>query len=112
EIAERYSEGEAKRDFRYDGQWKPVRTKPLNIGVKLATGEILWHPVRAYYTGHGPVMGERDGKWLSLKENNRSLKALMEAWLTTKAETFAQYKKDMDLRSNTTNNTVYADDYG
>ncbi|HTJ11961.1 MAG TPA: penicillin acylase family protein, partial [Dinghuibacter sp.] len=45
-------------------------------------------------------------------ENNRSLKALMEAWLTTKAETFAQYKKEMDLRSNTTNNTVYADDYG
>jgi acyl-homoserine-lactone acylase len=58
------------------------------------------------------VMASRDGKWLSLKEYNRSLNALQEAWLITKAGSFDDYKKAMDIRANTTNNTVYADDQG
>jgi acyl-homoserine lactone acylase PvdQ len=94
--------------YRYDDQWLPVRTKTLRIRCKDGADTV----VTAYYTGHGPVMGAREGSWLSLKENNRSMRALMEAWLTTKAGTFAQYKVAMDLRSNTTNNTVYADDFG
>jgi acyl-homoserine-lactone acylase len=73
---------------------------------------LLALPVTGYYTHHGPVMASRDGKWLSLREYNRSLNALLEAWLITKANTFDEYKKAMDLRANTTNNTVYADDQG
>ncbi|HTJ14863.1 MAG TPA: penicillin acylase family protein, partial [Dinghuibacter sp.] len=111
DVADLYKEDVQGQQYLYDGQRKPLRKKMLGIGVKKGD-DITRIPITAYYTGHGPVMGERDGRWLSLKENNRSLKALMEAWLTTKAETFAQYKKEMDLRSNTTNNTVYADDYG
>jgi acyl-homoserine-lactone acylase len=97
--------------YLYDGVWKPLKRKSLQLRSREGnmTRTI---DVTGYYTGHGPVMGARDGHWLSLKENNRSMKALMEAWLTTRAETFAQYKTAMDLRSNTTNNTVYADDYG
>jgi acyl-homoserine-lactone acylase len=60
-----------------------------------------------------PLSAKQKGESvLSLKEYNRSMKALEEAWLITKANTFAQYKKAMDLRANTTNNTVYADDQG
>lgn len=111
DVADLYKEDVTDHQYLYDGQRKPLRTKMLSIGV-LQDGTVTRLPVTAYYTGHGPIMGERDGKYLSLKENNRSLKALMEAWLTTKAATFAQYKTAMDLRSNTTNNTVYADDFG
>jgi acyl-homoserine lactone acylase PvdQ len=68
--------------------------------------------ITGYYTHHGPVLGSRDGKWLALKANNRSYKALLESWLITKAHTFAEYKKAMSLLSNGTNNTVYADDQG
>jgi acyl-homoserine lactone acylase PvdQ len=68
--------------------------------------------VKGLYTHHGPVIASRDGKWLSLREYNRSLDALEEAWLITKAGNFDEYKKAMNLRANTTNNTVYADDQG
>jgi len=57
-------------------------------------------------------MGSRDGKWLSLRENNRSLDALMQSWLRTKAKGFEDFKKIMNLRSNNSNNTVFADDKG
>lgn len=49
---------------------------------------------------------------MSLKEYNRSLKALIQSWITTKANNLAEYTKAMKGLSNTTNNTVYADDAG
>lgn len=97
--------------YEYEGQSRPVTTRPLAVYYKKDDSlEVL--SVTGFYTHHGPVMASRDGKWLSLREYNRSLKALMEAWLITKANTFDEYKKAMDLRANTTNNTVYADDQG
>ncbi len=57
-------------------------------------------------------MGSRNGEWLSLKENNRSLTALMQSWLRTKAKGFEDFKKIMNMRSNSSDNTVFADDKG
>lgn len=93
---------------RYDGQLKPVKTKPITIRYK--NGNVLEEQnFTAYYTHHGPVMGMRDGNWLALRENNRSLNALMQSWLRTKTKGFEEFKKVMNLRSNTSDNTVFAD---
>jgi acyl-homoserine-lactone acylase len=115
DVADLYAEKMSQKDktwfYEYEGQLKPVTTKPFTVYFKNGegTGSL---PVTGYYTHHGPVMGSRDGKWLSLKENNRSLNALLEAWQITKSNTFDEYKKAMEIRANTTNNTVYADDQG
>lgn len=115
DVADLYAEKVRQQDggwaYEYEGQAKPVRTRPFTVYYKTTT-DIKSLPVMGYYTHHGPVMASRDGKWLSLKENNRSLNALLEAWLITRANTFDEYKQAMDLRANTTNNTVYADDQG
>jgi acyl-homoserine-lactone acylase len=97
--------------YEYEGQQKPVTEKPFTVYYKKDNG-LQALPVTGFYTQHGPVMASREGKWLSLKEYNRSLNALLEAWSITKANTFEEYKKAMDIRANTTNNTVYADDQG
>jgi len=115
DVADLYQEKVLPRGdqwvYSYNGDWKPVSAKVIQL--KYAKGDSLYTvPVTAYYTQHGPVMGARDGVWLSLKEYNRSGAALMEAWLITKAGNFKEYKAAMDLRANTTNNTVYADDKG
>lgn len=127
DVADLYKERVRREGARwaylYDGRWKPVRSKSIVLRCRMtyvfsgnttdtAADSIRRIPVTAYYTHHGPVMGTRDSVWLSLKEYNRSMTALMEAWLTTKAGDFAQYKAAMNLRANTTNNTVYADDKG
>jgi acyl-homoserine lactone acylase PvdQ len=57
-------------------------------------------------------MGRRGGKWLSLKENNRSLNGLMQSWVRMKAKSLDEFKKAMDLRGNQSNNTMYADSKG
>ncbi|HEV2353170.1 MAG TPA: penicillin acylase family protein, partial [Puia sp.] len=115
DVADLYAE-KVRREgdgwvYEYDGQTRPVTTKPFTVYVRRDDSSVAV-PVTGYYTHHGPVMASRDGKWLSLREYNRSMKALLEAWLITKANTFDEYKKAMDLRANTTNNTVYADDQG
>ena len=95
----------------YDGKWLPVKSKQLNIKYKQGDG-IQEQNFTVYATNHGPLMGSRNGDWLSLKENNRSMAALMQSWLRTKTKGFAEFKKVMEMRSNNSNNTVFADDKG
>jgi acyl-homoserine lactone acylase PvdQ len=115
DVADLYAEKVSKKDgkwyYEYNGSLKPVTTRKLVLNVKKRDA-VEQKTITGYYTHHGPVLGSRDGKWLALKANNRSYNALLESWLITKANNLAEYKKAMDLLSNGTNNTVYADDKG
>lgn len=93
------------------GGWKPVLQKNIVIDYKTGSGQDTKR-FPAYFTHHGPVMGKREGRWIALRENNRSLSALMQSWLRTKAKGFAEFKKVMEMRSNNSNNTVFADNQG
>jgi acyl-homoserine lactone acylase PvdQ len=115
DVADLYKEKVENRNgsfqYLYDGKWMPVKTKQVTIDYK--NGTTLNHQTFVVYaTGHGPVMGTRNGDWLSLKENNRSMDALMQSWLRTKAKGFEDFKKIMNMRSNSSDNTVFADDKG
>jgi acyl-homoserine-lactone acylase len=116
DVADLYEEkvrpGKGSWMAEYQGEWQPVTGKPMTLWYRSDSGGIKSLTVTGYYTRHGPVMGSRNGKWLSLKEYNRSLNALIEAWQITKANNFSEYKTAMGIRANTTNNTVYADDQG
>lgn len=95
----------------YDNALIPVKTKQVVIKYKKGD-DFAEQTFTTYYTNHGPVMGSRNGQWLSLRENNRSINALMQSWLRTKAKGFEDFKKNMNLRSNTSDNTVFADNKG
>jgi acyl-homoserine-lactone acylase len=115
DVADLYMEKtETKKDsvfYEYESQQYPVKSRNLLLKYRSDDGIGSW-PVKVYFTRHGPVMGSRSGIWLSLKEHNRSLTALEQSWLRTKAKDFGEFKQIMDLRSNNSNNTVYADDKG
>src|SRR5258708_373977 len=115
DVADLYEEKTRWNDrgweYEYEGKERPVTSKPFTVYYR-KDGQLLSLPVTGYYTHHGPSMGNLNGTWISLKQSNRSLTALLEAWLITKATTFDAYKKAMDIRANTTNNTVYGDDQG
>ncbi|MDR6944920.1 penicillin acylase family protein [Mucilaginibacter pocheonensis] len=110
-YAEKMVKKEGKWYYEYDGSLKPVTARKLMLHVK-KDNRLEQKNIIGYYTHHGPVLGSRNGNWLSLRANNRSYNALLESWLITKANTLADYKKAMELVSNTSNSTVYADDKG
>lgn len=115
DLADLYEEKIVKKDnklfYAYDNTLKPVTEKQITINYK-KDDHFIAKTFTTYFTHHGPVMASRNGKWLSLRENNRSLKGLLQSWLRTKAKNFSEFEKTMEMRSNTSDNTVYADDKG
>jgi len=116
DVADLYEETIEKKGeklyYLHDNQQKPVAIQSTTIAYKLANGSIGKKDFKIYKTHHGPVMAMQDDKWISMQSNNRSLNGLIQSWSRTKAKTFAEFKSIMDLRSNISNNTVYADDQG
>jgi acyl-homoserine-lactone acylase len=62
-----------------------------------------------YRTHHGPVVREKDGRWISVALMQKPVEALSQSYLLTKARTYAEFMKTMELRANSSNNTIYAD---
>ena len=97
--------------YEYDGELKPVSTKKIFVAYK-KDGRLMPDSIIIYFTHHGPVMGSRNGRWLSLKEKNRSVNGLIQSWQRMKANNFNEFKNTMELKANASTNTLYADDKG
>lgn len=97
--------------YLYNHSEKPVLHKKIILHYRVEN-TIKTKTIDALYTGHGPIMAKRNGEFLSVKSHNRDMKGLIQSWERTKAKSFAEYKKVMDLLANTSNNTVYADAEG
>ncbi|MES2882975.1 MAG: penicillin acylase family protein [Bacteroidota bacterium] len=111
DVADVYAEKIVQRNdsvfYTYNNKLLPAAKKQITIRFK-KNGVMEEKTFTGWYTHHGPVMGSRNGTWLSLKERNRSLDALMQSWLRTKTKSFSDFKKVMELKANNSNNTVFA----
>lgn len=115
DVADTYSEKITRKGkafvYEYNQQLKPVTEKKTTIKY-LQNGVLQSKTFTTYFTHHGPIMAKRDGKWVSLRSFNRSMTSLVQSWKRTKAKGFDDYKKTMELRGNTSNSTVFADNKG
>lgn len=111
EYKETVSKKGSKFFYNYGGDLKPVISSRISITYRTAKGKAR-KDFTVHHTHHGPVVAARDGKWISVKLMNEPLKALTQSYQRTKANGLEDFKKTMDLRTNSSNNTVYADDKG
>lgn len=110
-YAEKITTKNGKLFYEFDAKLLPVIEKEITIKY-IENGKLILKKFKTYFTNNGPIMAKRDGKWISLKSNNRSMTSLIQSWVRTKSKNFEEYKKAMDLKANTSNNTVYADNKG
>ena len=107
DVADAYIETTRSRagqmEYLLDGKWIPFKTKWIMLGTR---------KIKTYYNYRGPVLAARNGKWISVRSYNRARKSLVQSWLRTKTTGFADFKQVMEMRANTSNNTVYADNKG
>jgi acyl-homoserine-lactone acylase len=107
DVADAYVETtrlrDGKMEYLLDGKWIPFQTKIITLGAR---------KIKAYFNHRGPILAARNGKWISVCSYNRSRTSLIQSWLRTKTKGLADYKRVMDMRANTSNNTVYADNKG
>ncbi|MGZ3181679.1 MAG: acylase [Telluria sp.] len=94
--------------YKYGSGERPVKAVPVQLRYKTPDG-MAQKTVTAYFTHHGPVVRQADGKWVSVAMMNDPMHALEQSYLRTKARSYAEFVKVMQLRTNSSNNTVYAD---
>ena len=54
-------------------------------------------------------MREADGKWVSVRLMQEPVKALTQSYTRTKAKNYKAFRETMELHTNSSNNTIYAD---
>ena len=112
DVIDEYLETVVERDgnfyYKYGNEERAMRSKTIVLPYKTADG-MRSRSVTAYFTHHGPVIREEGGKWVSVKMMDDPMHALEQSYGRTKARDYAGFLKVMQLRTNSSNNTVYAD---
>lgn len=112
EYLETIVEKDGKVFYQYDGKLRPMKAVPVTLPYKTASGGTASKTVTAYFTHHGPVVRAQDGKWVAVRMMFEPMKALEQSYLRTKAKDYNAFYKVMQLKTNSSNNTVYADGDG
>ncbi len=98
----KYQYGEELRDVVED-----------SVTLKYKSGNNLKEKTfKTYRTHHGPITHKSDGKWTASAMMWEPVKALEQSYIRTKQDGYKGFRKMMDIRTNSSNNTVYADAEG
>jgi acyl-homoserine-lactone acylase len=97
--------------YRYGQRELPVRTRRIVIRYRTAHG-MARKVFTAYYTQHGPVIARLGKRWETVNLMQRPIRSLIQDFTRTKAKDYAQFRKTMQLHTNSSNNTIFADSEG
>ncbi len=108
EYAETIVEKPSGLFYRYGDTERPLIAKKITLPYKSGAA-LAEKTITAYFTHHGPIVRAAGGRWIAVRLMQEPLKALQQSYLRTKAKTYAEFLEVMQLRTNSSNNTVYAD---
>jgi acyl-homoserine lactone acylase PvdQ len=97
--------------YQYGDEWRPVETYEVTLNYK-AGDELKERTFTAYRTHHGPITHQEDGQWVATALMWEPVKALEQSYTRTKQSGYEGFRRMMDIRTNSSNNTVYADAEG
>ncbi|QUD89903.1 penicillin acylase family protein [Phenylobacterium montanum] len=111
-FAETIVRKDGKLFYRYGADLKPVTTSKITVPYRTAAGSMASKTFTVYRTQHGPIIRADGDKWIAIALMNTPMKALEQSWLRTKASDYRSYMKVAELKANSSNNTLFADDKG
>jgi acyl-homoserine-lactone acylase len=106
ETIERRSQGYV---YRFGRAWRPVAPSTIRLRFRDTAGASQTRRFDVFRTHHGPVIAQQNGHWISVALMQRPVEALSQSYLRTKARNYGDYMKVMELKANSSNNTIYAD---
>ena len=111
EFIEDVSEIDGKLQYRYGAEARPVES--YDVVLKYKDGEGFGERAFTLYrTHHGPITHQLDGNWVATRINWEPVDALTQSYTRTKKANYAGFRDMMNIRSNSSNNTVFADSEG
>jgi acyl-homoserine-lactone acylase len=94
--------------YKYGKEERPVVATEITVPYKTDHG-MAEKKFIVYRTHHGPIVREADGKWVSIRLMQEPLKALTQSYSRTKAKDYKAFRQTMELHTNSSNNTIFAD---
>jgi acyl-homoserine-lactone acylase len=99
---------EGRHEYLHGDNWLPLREKTIRLAYN-EDGVRGEETVTAFYSHHGPVIRDEGEKWIAIQLMVAREKALTQSYLRTKTTNHTEFREIMQLRTNSSNNTVYAD---
>jgi acyl-homoserine lactone acylase PvdQ len=94
--------------YRYGNEDRPMLTSTITVPYKTRAG-VAKKEFTIYRTHFGPIVRELNGKWVAIRLMQEPVKALTQSYSRTKARNYKEFAKLMELHTNSSNNTIYAD---
>ena len=111
EFKETLVKNDGKLYYQYGEELRPVDSLQVTIDYKDGEG-MKTKTFPMYRTHHGPITHAVDGQWTASAMMWEPVKALEQSYIRTKQDGYKGFRDMMDIRTNSSNNTVYADAEG
>ena len=111
EFNEKIIKTENGYNYIYGNRQKPVKT--IEVSLKYADGEVQKvKKFTMFRTHHGPITNAIDSTWIASAMMWNPVDALIQSFTRTKLNNNKEFREMMNMRTNSSNNTVFADAEG
>ncbi|MBL4604689.1 MAG: penicillin acylase family protein, partial [Flavobacteriaceae bacterium] len=108
EFEETIVKNEKGLHYKYGDELRPIDSIKISLNYKNGLG-FAKKDFTMYRTHHGPITHSKGDKWISTALMWSPIKALEQSFTRTKMSNHTEFHQMMDIRTNSSNNTVYAD---
>jgi acyl-homoserine-lactone acylase len=112
EFAETIERRDGTLSYRYGNELRPLRTKETTVPFRGKDGAMQQRTFTTWFSHHGPIVRADGDRWIAFAMMHKPIEALQQSWLRTKTTDLASYLKVAELKANSSNNTLFADDKG
>lgn len=98
-------------EYKYGEEYREVQQNEVSLAY-LEGDELKERTFPIYRTHHGPITHKIGDNWVATGLMWEPVKALEQSYTRTKKKNHAEFREMMNIRTNSSNNTVFADSEG
>ena len=112
EFAEIVELSGKNRCYLYGAACRPFGVRPVTVRYRTAEGRLASRTFTTYFTHRGPIVRAASGHWIAFAMMDRPVEALEQSFFRTKASDLGSFMNIAQLKANSSNDTLFADDKG
>jgi acyl-homoserine-lactone acylase len=111
EFVQEVVKHEGDLHYRYGDELRPLEVSEVTLSYRNGD-QLAQRSFPSFRTHHGPVTHLHNDKWTVTRINWNPVDALRQSYLRMKTANYAEFRDMMEIRTNSSNNTMFADAEG